>query len=250
MLNILIPMAGAGSRFVEKGYALPKPLIPIHNLEMIRVVINNLRPNIDHRFIFIVQHDHSINFGIKDKLLEWERDSVVIETDGLTEGAACTALLAEDYIDSNTPLIIANSDQYIDIDINDFIKEFMRQSYDGLIMTMTANDPKWSYVATDKNLVTQVVEKIVISNEATVGIYSFKKGSDFVRAAKLMISNNSRVNNEFYVAPTYNELILNDFKIGYFNIGSEGYGMYGLGIPIDLENFLINPVSYFAINLK
>jgi len=116
-----------------------------------------------------------------------------------------------------------------------------------LIMTMHADDPKWSFVGLDSlGLVTKVVEKKVISNEATVGIYNFRYGSDFVDAAKSMIAEGERVNGEFYVAPTYNTLIKRGAKVGISNIGSEANGMYGLGTPADLNIFLNLPISRSA----
>ncbi len=140
--------------------------------------------------------------------------------------------------------MIANSDQYIDADIHSYFSYMDNNKLDGLIMTMNANDPKWSFVEFDANgFVKRVVEKEVISNEATVGIYNFKNGSSFIAAAKKMIENNDRVNNEFYVAPTYNYLISEGHSVGIFNIGSEANGMYGLGSPADLELFLKHPIA-------
>lgn len=242
MLNIVIPMAGAGSRFAKEGFVDPKPLIQIDGLPMIQVVVNNLRPNCDHRFIFICQEQHIESYNLREKLSGYASNSIVIGIDGLTEGAACTVLKAKDLINNENPLMIANSDQYVDIDINDYLATMDEQDLDGLIMTMTANDPKWSYVGlSTENLVGKVVEKQVISSEATVGIYNFKKGSDFVDAAEDMIKKNMRSNNEFYVAPAYNQIIEQGGKIGIYNIGSEGMGMYGLGIPADLRYFLSKP---------
>lgn len=243
MLNIVIPMAGAGSRFQSAGYVLPKPLIPVNGTPMIQVVINNLRPLTPHRFIFICQEAHVVQFDLESKIESWAPGSSIVTVDGLTEGAACTVLTARSMIDSEDPLMIANSDQFIDVDINDYLQEIEKKSLDGLIMTMKANDPKWSFVGMQNGLVTEVVEKEVISNEATVGIYNFRQGKDFVRAAQTMISQNLRVNNEFYVAPAYNELIKNGAHIGIYNIGEEAHGMYGLGTPKDLELFLSLPVS-------
>lgn len=243
MLNIVIPMAGAGSRFAREGYKDPKPLIPINGVPMIRVIINNLRPKEDHRFIFVCQQAHIEAYGLNEKLTTWAPGCKIIGLNGLTEGAACTVLAAREYFDNKDPLMIANSDQYIDVDINDYLLEMHCKDLDGLIMTMRANDPKWSFVGLDdQNLVTQVVEKEVISDEATVGIYNFKKGSDFVRAADEMIANNLRTNNEFYVAPAYNKLFGAGKRIGIFNIGGEANGMYGLGIPSDLDLFVNLPL--------
>lgn len=237
-------MAGAGSRFSKAGYKDPKPLIPIHGIPMIQLVIENLRPDASHRFIFICQKEHVKAYGLADKFNKWAPDSVLIELEGITEGAACTILAAQSLIDSDEPLMIANSDQYVDTDINHYLNKIDDDVLDGLIMTMKARDPKWSFAGIGADgLVTHVVEKEVISDEATVGIYNFKRGSDFVAGVKDMIKKDERVNGEFYVAPVYNHLISDGQKIGVFNIGSEGKGMYGLGIPTDLNYFLENPIS-------
>lgn len=249
MLNIVIPMAGAGSRFAKAGYTDPKPLIMVHDTPMIKLVINNLRPSQPHRFIFICQKSHVEKYGLREKFNEWAPGSATVEIEGLTEGAACTVLAAKSLIDSDDPLMIANSDQYIDHDIDTYLAFMSERALDGLIMTMAADDPKWSFVGLDDDgIVTTVVEKQVISHEATVGIYNFAKGRDFVNAAEQMISNNERVNGEFYVAPTYNALISCGKKIMPYNIGSEADGMYGLGIPADLNLFLGLPVSSVAKN--
>ncbi len=250
MLNIVIPMAGAGSRFSKEGYKDPKPLIPIAGIQMIRLIINNLRPKEDHRFIFICQQTHVETYGLREKLSAWTPQCEIIGLKGLTEGAACTVLAARDLIDNQTPLMIANSDQYVDIDINEYLQTMDTKQLDGLIMTMKANDPKWSFVGlNNQGLVERVVEKEVISDEATVGIYNFRRGCDFVAAADEMIANNLRVNNEFYVAPAYNQIIKAERRIGIFNVGKEGDGMYGLGIPADLEFFLKHPVHVKATEI-
>lgn len=239
MINIIVPMAGKGSRFAEAGYVMPKPLIDIHGHYMIEYVIHNLMPVQEHRFIFICQTEHLDKYNLEDTLKEYSPDCEVIGIDYITEGAACTVLLAEKFIDNQDSIMIANSDQYVDIDMNKYLNAF--HGRDGLIMTMPASDPKWSYIQFNEDgLVTKVREKEVISNEATVGIYNFKHGCDFVRAAYLMIEKDIRVNNEFYVAPVYNELIMQGKEIGFYNIGDR---MYGLGVPDDLQYFLNAPVS-------
>jgi len=249
MLKIVIPMAGAGSRFAKAGYALPKPLITINGVPMIRMVIENLKPSVPYEFIFICQKEHLNKYDIERKLKKWAPGCKVITVDGLTEGAACTVLSAESLIDNEDELMIANSDQYIDINIDDYLVEMNKKNLDGIIMTMKASDPKWSYVGLSNNLVAQVVEKKVISDEATVGIYNFRRGRDFVRAAHDMIDRNERTNNEFYVAPTYNQMIRQGKKIGIYNIGEEGAGMYGVGIPSDLDAFTKLPVHEKATKL-
>ncbi|MBK86642.1 MAG: glycosyl transferase family 2 [Flavobacteriaceae bacterium] len=244
MINIVLPIAGRGSRFAEEGFKLPKPLINVHEKPMIEVVVNNIRPDREHRFIFVALKDHLDHLGMKETLNRIAPGCIIIPVTEVTQGAACTVLLAQRYIDNNDQLMIANSDQWVNIDINNYLSIMDDKNTDGLIMTMWADDPKWSFVGLCKDgNVNKVVEKEVISNEATVGIYNFRKGSDFVMAANQMIVKNLRVNNEFYVAPAYNEMISNEAKISIYNIGKEYDGMYGMGIPSDLEKFVLNPVS-------
>lgn len=239
MLNIVIPMAGRGSRFTDAGYVMPKPLIDIHGRPMIEYVIKNVAPSCEHCFIFICQEEHLKNYDLEQELRIMSPDCKIITIDHITEGAACTVLLAEKYIDNDDALMIANSDQYVDIDINEYLRTM--KAHDGLIMTMPADDPKWSFINYDSDgLVTMVREKEVISNEATVGIYNYLKGCDFVKYAHQMIDKNIRVNNEFYVAPVYNEMIEAGKKIVYCNVGEK---MYGLGTPTDLNLFLENSIS-------
>ncbi len=171
MLNIVVPMAGAGSRFAKAGFSTPKPLIPVRDVPMIRLVMENVRPQRDHRFIFIVQESHDIAYDLTRQLREWAGENTeVVRVNGLTEGAACTVLAAEHLIDNDDAMMIVNSDQWVDVNIDEYLQQADRYS-DGLIMTMQANDPKWSFVGLDaEGLVTHVVEKKVISDMATVGI--------------------------------------------------------------------------------
>lgn len=237
ILNIVVPMAGKGSRFVNAGYTVPKPLIDVDGEPMICVVTKNIAPTMRHRFIYICQKEHLQKYDLEKLLRAIEPDCIIIPITHVTEGAACTVLLAQEYIDNDSLLMIANSDQYIDSAIDQYIAAGIGS--DGCIMTMRANDPKWSYIRYDVNgAVTEVREKEVISDEATVGIYNFAHGNDFVRAAHVMIRKNIRVNQEFYVAPVYNELIAEGKKIVYYNVGKERQGMYGLGTPEDLDFYL------------
>lgn len=236
MLNIVIPMAGRGSRFAKVGYTLPKPLIPIHKKSLIECVTENIKPDCEHRYIYICLQEHLEQYNLTEKLEKIAPGCKIITVDKVTEGAACTVLLAQEYIDNNDGLMIANSDQYVDVNINTYLASLKNK--DGLIMTMQANNSKWSYIKYNKeNNVTMVREKEVISDMATVGIYNYQHGCDFVKYAKRMIEKNIRVNNEFYVAPVYNEMIEEGKKIGYFSIGSVEDGMFGLGTPKDLEIF-------------
>lgn len=239
MLQIVIPMAGLGSRFQDAGYSLPKPLIPVLGIPMIEVVINNLRPSRPHRFHFICQRKHQQQYGLAEQLQKIEPTGQVHLIDGLTEGAACTVLTTRAAIDTHHPLMIANCDQWIHASIDDYLAAWDASGCEGFIMTMDADSPKWSYVRrTAEGRVNEVVEKKVVSREATVGIYNFAPGSAFVRAADQMIAANARVNNEFYVAPAYTWMIRAGMKAETWSIGTDREGMYGLGIPADLERFV------------
>jgi len=248
MLNIVVPMAGRGSRFVQAGYQMPKPLIDIHGHPMIEYVVQNIRPGQEHRFIFICQQEHMEKYDLENTLDRIASGCSVVTVDHITEGAACTVLLAEKYINNDEPLMIANSDQYVDTDINKYLTAIGK--YDGLIMTMPASHPKWSYIRYDEaGFVTLVREKEVISDQATVGIYNYRHGRDFVRCAHQMIDKNIRVNGEFYVAPVYNEMVKAGMKIVYKDVGAS---MHGLGTPGDLEAFMGLALSkrVFATDLE
>lgn len=234
-LNVLIPMAGAGSRFEQAGYTFPKPLIDVNGRPMIQVVVENL--NIDANFIFVVRKEHRVKYNLDSVLGLIAPNCKIIETDGLTDGAACTVLLAKKYIDNDCPLLLANSDQYIEWNSNEFMYKMHEQNLDGGILSFESTHPKWSYAKVDKNgYVIEVAEKKPISNIATVGVYYWKHGKDFVRFAENMISKNIRVNNEFYVCPVFNEAIINNKKIKTYNIKK----MWGIGTPEDLKTFLDN----------
>jgi len=243
VLNIVMPMAGRGKRFADAGYEKPKPLIPIHGRPMTEVVIENLRPSRPHRFVFLILRDHADAFGFDKHLLTWAPGSEIVYVEKVTEGAACTVLLARDLIGSDDPLMIANCDQWVDVVVDDYLAVMDRDRADGLIMTMWADDPKWSFVRFGpEGAVVEVVEKKVVSNEATVGVYNFRRGRDFVRASDAMIAADFRVNGEFYVAPVYNSLIAEGQRVVVHNVGKEDAGMYGLGIPADLERFVASTV--------
>ena len=234
-LNILIPMAGAGKRFEQAGYTFPKPLIDVKGRPMIQVVVENL--NIKANYIYVVQKEHREKYNLDTLLNLITPGCKIVETDGITEGAACTALLAKDYIDNDEALFFANSDQFVEWDSTEFLYRMNETNSDGGIVTFKATHPKWSFAKVNKDgLVTEVAEKNPISDIATVGYYYWKKGSDFVKYAEEMINENIRVNNEFYVCPVFNQAIKDDKKIRTYNISK----MWGLGTPEDLKNFLEN----------
>lgn len=238
-LNILIPMAGEGSRFKQVGYKVPKPMIEINGKPMIQHVVDNL--NIDANFIFCIRKDHEEQFNISEFIKQFEPTAQFVIIDSLTEGAACTTLLAKELIDSDKELMIVNSDQLVEFNSNEFYHAMNNDNIDGSILTFQSNETKWSYVSLDENnKVTNVKEKEVISNHATVGIYYWSKGSNYVKYANQMIEQNIRYGQsfngrgEFYVAPVYNEAIKDNKTFRIYDVER----MIGLGTPEDLEKYI------------
>jgi dTDP-glucose pyrophosphorylase len=201
---------------------------------MIKAVIDSLDlhgPEV--RYTFIVQKSHYDKYDLLTKLSSMVRSPNIIVLDGMTEGAAATALLAKHIIDSDVPLIIANSDQVIDWDSIVF-KSVLRRNNPIALFTDEQKNPKWSFAKIENGMVTEVAEKNPISEYASVGIYGWSKGSDYVKYAEQMIEKDVRVNNEFYICPVYNEAIQDGLKVIPYFVDS----MHGLGTPEDLEEYL------------
>ena len=230
-MNIIVPMAGAGSRFEKAGFTFPKPLIEVKGQPMIAKVVENL--DLQGRYIFLVQKAHYEQYDLKNLLNLIAPGCEIVQIDELTEGAACTVLKARDLINNNEPLIISNSDQWIKWNSFETISSF--NNVDGGILTFKSVHPKHSFAKVDGDgFVTEVAEKNPISSDATVGIYHWKRGSDFVKYADQMIEKNIRTNNEFYVCPVYNEAFKDGLKVKASLVDE----MWGMGTPEELNNFL------------
>lgn len=241
-LNILIPAAGVGSRFSQAGYTFPKPLIEVNGKPMIQLVVDNLKEKLlgqymELFFIFLFQKEHINKYDLEDMVKQIDTSSTIVAVDGITDGAARTTLLARDYIDSDDPLLISNSDQYIEWDVDVFPNTPFTsfENVDAGILTFNSVHPKWSYARLDdRGFVAEVAEKRPISDLATVGIYYWKRGSDYVKYADQMIKKNVRTNNEFYVCPVFNEAIADGKLVRVKNIKK----MWGIGTPEDLQTYL------------
>jgi NDP-sugar pyrophosphorylase family protein len=220
-MKVVIPMAGDGARFKEAGYDKPKPLIDVFGKPMYERVIDNLCAN-DSEVVLITRQEHDIDSQVK-----------VSEK---TEGAACTVLLARDYIDGDFPILIANCDQLLRWDVNHFLYVCESQNLDACVVTFNSTNPHHSYVRTKGGEVVEVAEKKVISDKAVAGIYWFKRGCDFVDYAAQMIDKDIRYNGEFYISPVLNELIQDGKKLGIYEIGVEDKVM--LGTPCELQIFV------------
>lgn len=232
-MNVLIPMAGAGSRFAEAGYSFPKPLIDVNGMPMIQAIIDNLA--INATYTYIVQKEHYEKYNLSYLLNAITPGCNIVQVDGITEGAAVTCLLAKEFIDNDESLVMANSDQIVDWSSREFLYDLYSKNADGGIATFKSTHPKWSYAKTDNlGMVTEVAEKKPISDNATVGIYYWKHGSDFVKYAEQMISKDIRVNGEFYTCPVFNEAIEDGKRI--YTVPVEK--MWGIGTPEDLKFYL------------
>jgi len=237
-INVVIPMAGLGSRFSKAGYTKPKPFIDVAGKTMIERVMDNLAlPGA--RYILLARKEHldSERATVNRLIALGNVEFLPIET--LTEGTACTVLHARPLIDNETPLLIANCDQIVDFSCADYVADCWSRNLDGSILCFKDCElnPKWSFAKTDRGgIVTQVAEKVAISDLATVGLYLFRRGSDFVAGAIDMLARNERVNNEFYTCPVYNHVIRNGGRIGVHEVRFED--MHGLGIPDDLIAYL------------
>jgi HAD superfamily hydrolase (TIGR01509 family) len=240
-INIVIPMAGEGSRFQKAGYTVPKPFILVKGKPMIQWVIENLQSSLNSVelfFFFLCRKSHLDSYPFSSILNSFGIKYKIIPIDSLTEGAACTVLLSKEFINTQDPLVIVNSDQYLEWDSSIFYSCLLNPTYDGIISTFYSPDPndiKWSFARLDENLfVDHVAEKQWISPYGTTGIYGWSHGSDFVKYAELMIQKNIRVNNEFYICPVYNEAILDKKRFRTL----ECKKLWGLGVPDDLRKFL------------
>lgn len=237
-INIVMPLSGEGTSFKNAGYTFPKPLIDINGKPMVQLVIENIKPRFKHKFILICKSEHYGKYSLAQIFDNATSGNFeVIQVFAPTRGAACTVLIAVDLINNEDELIIANGDQVIDANINQFIRFARKSKADGVILTFPSQHPKWSYAGTNKfGVVLEVAEKKVISNHATSGIYYFRKGKFFVEGAFSMILKDIRFNNDFYVCPVYNELILAGKKIIIWEIKQSQ--MHGLGTPEDLNRYL------------
>ena len=238
-ITIVVPLAGSGSSFIKAGYSFPKPLIDVGGKPMIQVVLESLKLKNNHRFIFICQKEHVVKYSLYEIFKKSVGNNFEMVTLMSTpRGAACTVLTAVEHINTDNELVIANADQIVDKSLNDFIVFSRSTKSDGVIMTFESVHPRWSYVRLNKNGdVIETAEKKVISSNATVGIYYFKNGKIFVDAAFKMLEKDIRINNEFYVCPVYNEMILLGKQIKNWHIRSNQ--MHGLGTPEELNQYLL-----------
>jgi dTDP-glucose pyrophosphorylase len=240
-------MAGQGKRFADAGYPYPKPLLPVHGVPMYQIVMANMLLEDTAQVVIVTRREWEMAEHLRSLSARVGLPIHLVELDETTEGPAHTVEFAAPHLIAGVPVIVANSDQYVNAELSEFRSHLIDESCAGVILAMTDNDPKWSYVALDKHGNAALIrEKQVISPYATVGVYGFSSPETMGDAFAEMRSGDDRTNGEFYVAPSYNYLIKAGKKVGVVDLGPIGTIMHGMGIPTDYENFLLNPISITA----
>lgn len=238
--NVVIPMAGLGSRFADAGYIMPKQLIMVDGTQMLDWSLRSLVKD-ECNLIFVVRHEHVRNFSIDTILRDkYGEDIKVIVVDKLTEGTVATCLLAKDYIDNDIPLLIYT----LDVFFEPYFNPADMPDSDGFLLTFKSNNDGYSYAQLDSDgFVTKTAEKEVISENAAVGIYGYKTGNMFVKYAEKMIRENIRTRGEFYVCPLYNLMIADGLKVTTDSVDK----MHLMGTPSELEFFTSHTLKRFGV---
>ena len=233
-MNIVMPIAGLGSRFTKVGIHTPKPLIKIFGKEMAKWAAESIPFVKPEEFIFILRQEHVDQYKLDQQMKTLFPGCKTITINYVTEGAACTVLLAKEFINNDEPLIVTDCDHFFVNQKYNSIVQNPPEGLKGLIPVFEAEGEKWSFTKmNEENVVSQVAEKQRISPHANIGAYYFRHGHDFVWAAENMIANNERVNGEFYVAPVYQQLLNRGDRI----MAMVSDEVWGLGTPQDVELF-------------
>jgi dTDP-glucose pyrophosphorylase len=232
-MNIVIPMAGLGSRLPPSTYGTIKPLIPINGTPMINLVVDSLALKGHHIFIY---REDEYSAELKKTLHQINGQFTIISLEELTRGPAETCLAAQNLIDNDEELVIANADQIMWWKSEPFLNAAQTSYLDGVVVTYTSTAERNSYARLDREgFVSEIREKRVISSIALSGIHYWRRGKDFVSSAKKMIDEGNQEHGEFYVGPTYNYLIERGCKIGTYHIPE--YQHNPVGVPEDLDRY-------------
>ena len=245
-VNILIPMAGLGSRFSERGFKKTKPLIDVDGVPMIDKVISSL--DISGNYIFVVRNNQDTQ-TIKGYIYKNYANAKVIDVNYLTEGPASSCYLAKSLINNNAELIITNCDQYLEWNSNKFLSDARDNNYDCSVLTYKSSDQKNSFLETDdKGKVIKIIEKEVISDNALVGVHYFKEGKLFIESYEDIFKKNVKVKDEYYMSTVCNNMI-NKYNVGYMSLG-DGEKYWSLGTPSDYFEFLKHRCNIKKYDLK
>jgi dTDP-glucose pyrophosphorylase len=239
MINILVLMSGSSQAFKDAGYAYPKNLVEIGSQPLLQRVLDHLHPlrEMDARFICVLHREENRKHHTGAVIQLLDPAAVLVELNGDTSGAACSALMAVEQVNNDDPLVIVNGDQLLlDVDLPSVVRDFQNRRLDGGVIVFEDIHPRWSFVKCDEQaLIVETAEKRPISNLATAGFYYFAKGSDFVVAATEMIKKDAHTGGLFYICPAYNELILRHSHIGIHRIARKSYR--SLATPADVHAY-------------
>jgi dTDP-glucose pyrophosphorylase len=243
-MNFVIPMAGHGQRFADAGYKVPKMLIEAHGKTLLEWSIDSLPLALCTRLVCILLAEHERQHNLSRHITARYGNRVEIKfhfLEQVTRGQAETVLLSRPLVDENKDLLVFNIDTYFHSDT--LAEKLQRNDIDGVLGAFESTEPRFSFAVVDKltGLVTRTAEKEVISTHALTGLYHFRRPVDFFEAATHYITNDIRVNNEFYIAPMYNYLIAQGKKY----VVDEAAEHHILGTPAELKNFLeLKPVKH------
>ena len=221
MINVLLPAMGTSTFF--KNIYFPKPLIEINGKTMLEMIIENYKELNPKNYVFVFSDEDCKKFHIDASAKILSSSSQIIKLSNQTAGALCTCLMAVEYINNDMSLIIANSDQIIEVDYTKVIEHFESMNADAGVITFPNIHPRWSYAKKNGDEIVEVAEKRPLSKDAIAGFYYFKNGSDFVQAAKNALMKQNNLDGKYYISASINELILLGKKIGYFDIEKEQY---------------------------
>ena len=234
-INILIPMAGLGSRFLKRGFKKAKPLIEVDKVPMIKKAIDSL--NINGNYIFIVRVDEN-NDKLKKYLYDYKQNCKIIEINFLTEGSASSCYLAKEYINNDKQLIISNCDQFLEWDSNNFLLDSYKRDLDCNLLTFESDFDKSSFIKTDQNnRGVMIREKEVISNNALVGVHYFKKGKFFVESYEEIFEKKIKFKNEYYLSTVCDNMIKKGYNVSHFLL-KDDHKFHSLGTPDEYFKFL------------
>lgn len=248
--RILIPMAGAGQRFADAGYTVHKPAIMTvdratgQEKPMVVCATKDL-PGVaaDGSNVIYVDRNFHKTDGVEDAIRAWYPQAAFITVDHLTEGQACTCMLAEPYLDPEQPLLIAGCDNGMDIDRDAF--DALTKECDCIVFTyrhneaVLANPNAYGWMIADAagNITGTSIKKAIsdspMEDPAVVATFWFRRAAVFIEATKKMIAENDRINGEFYVDQTVKHVLDLGYRAKIFDIDR----YVGWGTPADYEGY-------------
>jgi len=222
-MNILILAAGDPLFDTHDG-DYPQCLTELNGIPVIEHIANSCKLLGAKKIIFALRKEDVSRYHLDSVVALLSHNAVILQLDGNTPGAACTALIAAPHIDNDQELLVLSANELVDIDLQELIVSFRARQFDAGTVTFPSIHPRYSYVRLGiDELVTEAAEKNPISKHATASLYWYRRGNDFVEAIKNMIRKDAHVNGVFYICPAFNEMILKQAKIGIEHIDLKKY---------------------------